>query len=422
MSENPGSVEEGNVAVRWHTHRHREILREHPEIKRLFDVDNKSALWVLLLGGAQFSIAIGLRRAPVWVLFGAILCVGAPLAHGLGVLIHECSHNLVFRVAWGNKALAILANLPLGAPGALEFRHQHLLHHRFLGDAREPDGGDTQAPTRAEVRAAGRSSLRKLLVFTFGRFFFRARPANKVPVDGWLIANVLACALALVAVLAFGGLRSVAYLLLSLLFAFGPHPLGARRLGEHASLHGGQPTSSYYGLANWISFDVGYHVEHHDFPHVAWSRLRRVRDAAPEHYVRLSSIRSWTRLILTQMFDSHRYLGEYVGFASPFREHRVAYAPREADREDRGAAGRLDKDGALVSTDYLEGDVEPQPEPSWVRPPTCATAERLEEYGHQRGRNRRPGVANGKKKVGAGSVDRDADGVGRRAVSKGIAH
>jgi len=59
-------------------------------------------------------------------------------------------------------------------------------------------------------------------------------------------------------------------------FAFGPHPLGARRLSEHWTLREGQPTCSYYGPANWVSFHVGYHVEHHDFPVVQRELDRRV--------------------------------------------------------------------------------------------------------------------------------------------------
>ena len=77
---------------------------------------------------------------------------------------------------------------PGPAPAAVEFRAQHLLHHKFLG---EVDGRDTQAPTRAEVEWVGSSSWRKIASFTLGRFFYASRPANRVARDRWLVLNWL---------------------------------------------------------------------------------------------------------------------------------------------------------------------------------------------------------------------------------------
>jgi sphingolipid delta-4 desaturase len=316
---------------RWHARRHHAILREHPEVRRLFGIDRASAVWVGALVVAQLGIAAGVHRSPWWLLLIEVMLVGAPIAHALGVLIHECSHNLVFRSTAANKALAIVANLPLGAPAAIEFRHQHLLHHRHLGDTREPNGGDTQAPVRREVRATGRSSWRKILSFTFGRFVFGGRDANRTKRDAWLVANaVTSLATSLALVLAFGP-RALAYVVLSSLFAFGPHPLGARRLAEHFTLRPGQPTLSYYGPGNLISFDVGYHVEHHDFPFVPWSRLAVLRAKAREHYEPLATVRSWTGLLLAHFFDRRRHVGQYVGLSEDYVEAETA-APLEGDR------------------------------------------------------------------------------------------
>ncbi len=52
-----------------------------------------------------------------------------------------------------------------------------------------------------------------------------------------------------------------------------------------------------------VAFNVGYHNEHHDLMMVAWSRLPRVRAAAPEFYAPLHAHRSWTRLLLRFIFD-----------------------------------------------------------------------------------------------------------------------
>ena len=307
-------------AASWHVQRHRALLAQHPEIRSLFGADRTTALWAVVLVAVQLAIAVWTAGRPLWVLPVLSVTAGAIVAHALGVLIHEASHNLVFHGLPRNKALAIFVNLALGAPAALEFRHQHLLHHRYLGEAGDPDGRDTQAPTSREVRVVGHSGPLKLLSFTFGRFFYKSRPANSVPRDAWFVANAIACIVADAVLLATVGVRPLAYLLLSALLAFGPHVLGARRVAEHLTIRRGQPTNSYYGPLNLVSFDVGHHVEHHDFPSVPWRRLRRVRAFASAHYDALATVPSWSRLITAYFFDRRFSVAQYTGISREFLE------------------------------------------------------------------------------------------------------
>jgi sphingolipid 4-desaturase/C4-monooxygenase len=315
----------------WHVRRQRTILSLHPEVRELSGADPWTAVWVVALVGVQWTVAFELRDAHAWLILLAVLFFGAPIAHALGVLIHECAHNLVFRQTWRNKALGLVANLGIVGPGAMAFRHQHLMHHRLLGDARERDGGDTQAPTLREIRLSGRSPWKRLFFFTFGHFTHRPRVGDAPPREGWLLANNVLCAMAGVTIGLGFGLRSLAYVMFSLLFAFGPHPLGARRLSEHWTLRRGQPTCSYYGLANWISFRVGYHVEHHDFPHVPWSRLGRLRTIAHGHYEHLGSFSSWTLLLAKYLFVPRWDRGHYVGFSDDYLEGDRATPAFDAD-------------------------------------------------------------------------------------------
>ena len=95
------------------------------------------------------------------------------------------------------------------------------------------------------------------------------------------------------------------YFGLSLFFAIGLHPLGARWIQRHyLTAEGNQETFSYYGFLNALAFNVGYHNEHHDFPSVPWNRLPRIRAIAPEVYNNLAYHTSWTRLLFRFLFDS----------------------------------------------------------------------------------------------------------------------
>jgi sphingolipid delta-4 desaturase len=309
----------------WHTERRKAILRAHPEVKRLYGRDPTTAVWIVALAALQIAATFAVRSLSWPTVLALAYFVGVFPAHALGVLVHEAGHNLVLRRTGANKLLAIIANVPLGAPAAIEFRAQHALHHRYLGDA---DGSDTQAPTRHEARVV-HGAWAKLVSFTLGRFYFKSRPANRVVVDRWMILNWAACLAYGAIVLAFGGLRSFAFGLVAALAAFGPHTLGARRLSEHLTGRRGQPTNSYYGVLNRVSFDVGYHVEHHDFPNIAWRRLRTLRRIAPEFYEPLFAIRSWTSLMTSYIVDPRYRVDQYIGMGGDWIEELPEARPHD---------------------------------------------------------------------------------------------
>jgi len=276
-------------AVRWHNERRRRLFRDHPEVRALVGRNPWTALPVLGLAFGQLGMAAFLDRYPWWV---AVLCAylfGALVSHALGVLIHELSHDLVFASPLANRFLAMVANVPMVFPAAMDFRHKHLLHHQHLG---EPNGADTQAPLASDVAFAS-SPLRTTLWHCFEPLFSRKATSSGLP---WLLLNALVHVVVLAPFTWLFGWTALLYLSAAGWFAFGPHPLGARRYGEHLTLRRDQPTVSYYGPVNALSFNVGYHVEHHDVQSIPWNRLTRLRRLAPELYEPLASIGSWTRL------------------------------------------------------------------------------------------------------------------------------
>lgn len=286
-----------------HLARRHEILRSHAGILPLHGTNPYTALLTGGLVAAQLSIAWLLRASPWWAVLLAAYAVGALLAACLYAMIHEAAHNLIFRGKTGNHLAGLLANLPLVTLSAEPFRYYHLWHHKALGDVRL----DVGVPTEWEARWVGNSAWRKAVwlaafpIFQWGRTrnFENARSFW----DRWMVLNlVLQLGFAAAVILLFGP-RPLLYLLLSLSFAFGLHPLGTRVIQEHFVVEEGQETNSYTGASKGIECNFGYHVEHHDFPGIPWNRLARVSQLAPEFYQSLFAFPSRVRLMFEFIFD-----------------------------------------------------------------------------------------------------------------------
>ncbi|KAL7677740.1 hypothetical protein ACOME3_003977 [Neoechinorhynchus agilis] len=93
------------------------------------------------------------------------------------------------------------------------------------------------------------------------------------------------------------GLKALLYLLCGTILGLGLHPISGHFLSEHYQFFPGIETCSYYGWLNYITFNVGYHMEHHDFPNVPCYYLPKVKAIAPEFYDNLPCHYSWTKVI-----------------------------------------------------------------------------------------------------------------------------
>jgi len=262
----------------------------------------RSAVWVVALVAMQWGIAAFADSLGwAWLVAVAYL-VGAVINHALYVMIHECTHNLVFERATYNKLLGILCDFALVIPGALAFRKYHLLHHKYLGQL----GLDPDIVLPSEARLVGRSAWRKALWMFLLGISQALRPCNVRNVglwDRWTAANLAIQVLVNVSLFLLLGAEALVYLALSTLFALGLHPLGGRWIQEHYVTRQGQETYSYYGLLNRLCFNMGYHNEHHDFANVPWNNLPKLRAMAPDYYDSLKSYRSWTGVVLRFVFD-----------------------------------------------------------------------------------------------------------------------
>ena len=225
---------------------------------------------------------------------------GSILNHNLFLAIHELSHNLAFSTPSYNRWLGIFANLPIGVPMSITFQKYHLEHHRFQG----VDGVDMDIPSSTEARLAT-GPLSKSIWVLLQLFFYALRPLflKPKPPGLWEFINLLV-QLSLDAALVFiFGWRSLAYLILSTFVGGGMHPMAGHFISEHYVFWPEQETYSYYGPLNLLTWCVGYHNEHHDFPRIPGNRLHRVKEIAPEYYQSLDSYRSWSQVIYMYIMD-----------------------------------------------------------------------------------------------------------------------
>ena len=113
-----------------HRSRRLEILKKHPEIKKLYGYEWKTKYMVAATVTLQTWLALRMANESWAVFLLVAYMVGATANHSLFLAIHEWSHNLGFKKAEHNRLASIFANLPIGAPYAASFKPYHMDHHR----------------------------------------------------------------------------------------------------------------------------------------------------------------------------------------------------------------------------------------------------------------------------------------------------
>ncbi|MBY0433794.1 MAG: fatty acid desaturase [Cyclobacteriaceae bacterium] len=288
-----------------HRGRTREIMIKHPKVKALISKNPATLFIIFGLVGGMVGASWLVKDASWWIVLAAAYFGGAFANHALFVMIHECTHHLLFRNKSLNLAAAIVANLPHTLPSAISFVRYHIKHHAFQG-VHELDG---DLPDYWEAKLINHSTLGKALWLLFFPVFQAIRTVRLKeikPVDGWIVSNWIVQIAFNVAIWMLFGPKAFVFLLLSFFFSVGLHPLGARWIQEHyLTLDEKQETYSYYGPLNTVAFNVGYHNEHHDFPSIPWNKLPDLKKEAPEYYDSLKSHNSWTKLFFRFLFDKN---------------------------------------------------------------------------------------------------------------------
>jgi sphingolipid delta-4 desaturase len=222
--------------------------------------------------------------------------VSGTINHSLSLGLHECAHNLAFGAhrPIANRMIGFFANLPLGLPASITFKKYHLDHHKYQGDEQI----DTDLPTKIEAVLFS-SPVGKFMFVILQPLLYTLRPCIVLPkkVCGLEILNWVIQLTFDYFIYQYFGIKSMCYLWVGLLLGLGLHPVAGHFIAEHYVFIKGYETYSYYGPLNLITFNVGYHNEHHDFPNIPGYRLPEVKRIASEFYDNLPCHHSWIKVL-----------------------------------------------------------------------------------------------------------------------------
>lgn len=245
-------------------------------------------------------VALTVPLVPVRLL--CYVLAGASL-QGLGILMHEAVHGVLFRHRGLNRWLGFVCGLPAFL-SVTAYRVGHLRHHRYERSARDPDELENFS-SRPRVLA-----LLFCAVFLGGDLFgfftvgpvnawrTRGRERRQIVVEYGLIVAAFAAAFALVP---FPVLLHV-WIFPALVAR---QLTNVRTLAEHAlTAHGDRIAATRTVLSNrFVSFfmcNVNYHIGHHLFPAVPWYNLRRLHALLAPDFRRAGAqiYPSYTRFLL----------------------------------------------------------------------------------------------------------------------------
>jgi len=340
----------------WHRERARKMLQAYPAIKTLMGHTPSTAIWCVLFASAQIAVATAMAEQPIWLLVLVAYVVGSWININLFMLAHECNHGLVFGRPFWDRWLFTLTSLPMFLPAHHAWWIEHHVHHNDLGakkdfiKRRRTFFLMTRHLTPLLIPYALFMLVMQVVRSTIGLMVYlgslvlgRTQPSplaltiladehlisgyRRHHLSAWAVLFPLAALTLLVTLGLLAGWQSVLYLLLSQTFLTGfLHPLMFGMILSNSHFHGHahyQPSSSYYGWLNWITFNFGYHTEHHDLMSIPWSRLPRLREIAPEFYDCLSETRSYTALtwqfinargdVFVQCFDNEEHRNQAMG-------------------------------------------------------------------------------------------------------------
>ena len=258
--------------------------------------DWRISLQLVFMVFVQFFMIYMVRNMSWIEIIVLAYVVGGTLNHSLSLGLHEVAHNLAFGAhrPMANRLIGFFANLPLGFPASVTFKKYHLDHHKYQGDQQI----DTDLPTKIEAILFS-SPIGKFFFVLLQPLFYTLRPVLVLPkrITHLEVINLAIQITFDYLVYYLFGYKPLAYLWLGTLLGLGLHPIAGHFIAEHYVFIKGYETYSYYGPLNLITFNVGFHNEHHDFPNIPGYRLPEVKKIAAEFYDNLPCHHSWIKVL-----------------------------------------------------------------------------------------------------------------------------
>src|SRR5882724_4037456 len=200
-----------------HRLRTRQILQQHPEVRKLIGKNKYTFFAILGLVAFQVVLAWLVSAQSWWIILAAAYLAGAFADHALFVMIHECAHHLLFKSRGANRLAGILSNLPLLFPSSVSFERYHIKHHSFQGVHEL----DADLPNKWEARLINNYFIGKVIWLLFYPLFqiFRISRLREIkPFDKWVALNWAAEIVFIAAIWILFGPKAIVYLLLSFFF------------------------------------------------------------------------------------------------------------------------------------------------------------------------------------------------------------
>ena len=210
--------------------------------------------------------------------------------------------NIFFKSEFKNELLSIFCNFGQAIPCGIAFKRYHYDHHIHLGESiLDPD-----LPTQWEIDTFRTPFMKFVFLFIF-IFTYTLRPLiinPKVP-SKMEIFNIVIVLFVDYLIFVYLGFWPLVYIVGSTIFGMCFHPFAFHFIARHFELKPGVETYSYYGWFNVLQLNMGYHVEHHDFPKVPPSKLPMITKIAPEFYENIGWYDSYWNLIYEFIFNEN---------------------------------------------------------------------------------------------------------------------